>query len=668
MSEIADFFSEQGLLSKAIPNFEVRPQQIQMAEAVMSTLENKKSLAVEAGTGVGKSLAYLLPIFIYCRKERKRAAISTYTKILQNQLLKNDIPIIKSVLNETISVEVVYGQENYLCKRRLNILSDYGLLDTKEEVASLQDIFNWSKTSSGILLEYPKTISPKIRERIGRDADNCQYAKCQFHSACSYFRAKKRFEAANILILNHYLLFANAANDYHLLPKFNLLILDEAHRLEEVCAQFFGIEISNFALSRLLSRIFNPRNRKGILPFLLLSDSQRARIERQIFEILETAELFWTNLKMALSRRVRDEAKQQEFKKRIKSPNLVENILAKPLLKLSASLRELIEQEANPDLVGELRSINKRLSELTIGIDSFLSLSDENSVYWIEFGPKNRMVLATALIDVQEVFQTKVINKYDSVIMTSATLTVNRDFSFFLSRLGADGFPTILLDSPFDYKNQALLFIGNYLPLPTEETKFYPSCAEAIEKLIKISQGRALVLFTSYKALKEVYNRIPSQRFPFYIQTDGPNFELLENFKRDISSVLFATQSFWQGIDVPGPTLSCLVITRLPFDVPLDPRLEGIAESLKEKGLDPFWTFQLPNAVLKFRQGFGRLIRNKKDYGVVSVLDKRIVFRNYGRLFLTSLPKNLKVVDNLKAVSQFFNLREKCRKIVTKNV
>jgi ATP-dependent DNA helicase DinG len=639
-------FSKDGGFAQVLPDFEEREEQTKMALAVFDALSNRHHLMVEAGTGVGKSLAYALPAALWSKANKKRVVVSTYTKILQNQLVKKDLPILKSVIGDDLNVEVIYGQENYLCQRRLNSSINFGLFDTREQASEIDTILEWSKSGSGILAEYPEPLSSNTLERIGRASDNCLFEKCPFYDQCFYFFAKHNWQHADILVVNHYLFFANVETDYFILPQFDAVIMDEAHRLEEVAAHFFGIELSNLSLLRLLSLIHNPRTRRGIIPRITMSNLKRAELSSVLDECRNAASEFFSKIQCQF--------KPNEIKKRIREPNITDNNLDEPLEKLNTILADLVTQEQDLDLAGELTSLTKRVEIVRQSIERFLSHSDKNSVYWIDLNPPDRFCLNTALIDVSRLFADKIFDKIPSVVMTSATLTVNRDFTFLKQRLGAEDSKTLLLDSPFDYQRQAMLYLSESLPLPNEENKFYTACARAIDEILKLSQGRALILFTSYQALKAVYEKVKKDDFTFLVQGDAPVFKLLETFREDVSSVLFATQSFWQGIDVPGEALSCLVITRLPFDVPDDPRLEGVSENLKEHGLEPFYSFQLPQAVLRFRQGFGRLIRNTRDRGVVCVLDKRIIERSYGKSFLDSLPKNLPMAFNINAIAQFY--------------
>ncbi len=655
---VGQVFSSPSQLSSIIDNFEERTEQRDMAIAVYQALKNKEKLFVEAGTGVGKSLAYLLPAALWAQEKKEKVLISTYTKILQNQLIKKDIPIIKEILHLTqndkineINCAVIFGQENYICRRRMSGVLNYGLFDSPYEFAELEKLQGWlDNGGSGIIPEYPHMLG-RLVEKIGRNGDNCKYKKCPHYDNCYYFRARNEWFKADILITNHFLFFANVEAGYMILPKFEAVIFDEAHRLEEVAANFFGLEISNFGIHRLLNSIHNPNTNAGLLTHIEISNALKRDIDKLISEAHQIVDGMFLQFQNLIP--------MYDSKIRTKHPPPVENSIDKMFASLATSLLESKKDNLDDDLDLELKSLIKRLDIYRQSISDFLASDDKNSVYWIETNTQiNKrtplIFLESALIDVSQLFKKKVAEKIPSMIFTSATLTVNKDFSFIKSRLGMDNVKTLLLHSPFDFNKQALLVIPTDLPMPTEDNKFFQSIAAAIDNILILTKGRALVLFTSFDSLQKTYDLVEKSKFEFLIQGKESTFELLDKFKNDISSVLFATQSFWQGIDVPGEALSCLVIVRLPFDVPDDPRLQGICEQLRKNQFEPFSTFQLPNAVLKFRQGFGRLIRNKNDRGVVCVLDKRIVLRDYGKSFIYSLPKNIPLTFSIDAIKDFF--------------
>jgi len=655
---IETVFSNKSSLYSILDNYEERTEQRDMAKSVYQALKENCRLFVEAGTGVGKSLAYLLPVSLWAKENNKKVLISTYTKILQNQLIKKDILILKEILrltrpdnNNEINCAVIFGQENYICRRRLASVLNHGLFDTPYEFAELEEFQKWlDNNGSGIIPEYPKTLS-RLSEKISRDGDNCKFKKCQHYDNCYYFRARNEWFKADLLITNHFLFLANVEAGYMILPKFDAVVFDEAHRLEEVAANFFGFDIYNFGIHRLLNSIHNPMANSGLLAHIETSNATQRDIDKLISDAHQTVDGMFTQFRNLIP--------IQDSKLRIKRPPPIENSIDSIFVSLITSLLESKKENLDDDLDLEMKSLIKRLELYRKGISNFLEADDKNSVYWVESNTLTHrktpiIFLKSALIDIAELFKKKVAEKFQSIIFTSATLTVGKDFSFIKDRLGLNDAKTQLLQSPFDYGKQALLFVPTELPMPTEEKKFYQNCALMIDKILTFSKGRALALFTSYDSLQKTYDLVDKSKFEFLIQGQESTFELLDKFKTDISSVLFATQSFWQGIDVPGEALSCLIIVRLPFDVPDDPRLEGICEQLRKKEQEPFSTFQLPNAVLRFRQGFGRLIRNKKDRGVVCVLDKRIVTRDYGKSFIYSLPKNLPMTFSIEAIRDFF--------------
>ncbi|MBS4015052.1 MAG: DEAD/DEAH box helicase [Candidatus Latescibacteria bacterium] len=655
---IENIFSKASPLLSIVDNYEERNEQNQMAQVVYKALKNKEHLLVEAGTGVGKTLAYLLPAALWIKETGKKVLISTYTKILQNQIIHKDIPILREILrftqnekNEEISCAVIFGQDNYVCRRRLESTVNYGLFDTPYEFSQIGVLQTWlNEGGSGIIPEFPFMLG-RAQEKICRDGDMCKYQKCPFYIDCYYFKARNQWLKADLLVTNHFLFFANVETEYLILPKFDAVVFDEAHRIEEVASKYFGLEVSNYGLHRMLNAIYNPNAKTGIVAHLEIPDSQKRAISDICLEAHDMTEMIFSQFNEYIPR--------QNTKIRIKKPLTVENRLNDIFIRLTHELLAIQPEHLDEDLELELKNRLKRLEAYRNSISQFLEVGDKNSVYWIEKTlPQTRKnpitYLNSALIDISELFQKKVVEKIPSVILTSATLTAGKDFTFLQNRLGLRKAETLYLSSPFNYKEQAIFVIPTNLPLPNEEATFYPSCAETIDKILTYTNGRALVLFTSFDSLNKTYELVDKTKFPFLIQGQAPIFDLLDNFKKDISSVLFATQSFWQGIDVPGESLSCLIIVRLPFDVPDDPRLEGICEKLREKQMEPFTTYQLPNAVLRFRQGFGRLIRNKLDRGVVCVLDKRIVTKDYGKQFIYSLPKNLPLAFSVEAIKEFF--------------
>ncbi len=632
----------QEKLPRVLPFYEERPEQKEMALWVANSLKNSKNLLLEAGTGVGKSLAYLLPLVWHSQKENKRVAVSTYTKILQEQLRKKDIPIVQKLI--PFRYATAYGSDNYLCRRRMERNLRLGLFEPEEEKEFREKVSFWAREKNGLVVDFPENIPSGLLAKIVRDGESCLGKRCPFYDGCYYFRAKREWEEAEVLIINHFLFFAHCATDYQLLPKFDTIIFDEGHRLEDAAVSYFGIDLSHTSFQRSLALLYNPKTKKGLLPNLPISFSRREELKKKVLEVEDSLDDLFLEIN-----------EQIEPRKRILRPPSLRTKFLSELESLNATLlevwRELEDEELKMELWGMIKGLKKKEKE----IREFINLSDSGSVYWVE-KEEGRTYLKSAPLSVAGMIK-EMLSNFKVFILTSATLTVAKDFKFITNRLGIDEANRKILPSPFDYSRQSLLFIDERLPFPSEEEEFVKGCALVIDELIKVARGRTLILFTSFKMMEEVFARCEKGRFPFLKQGDKPPYELLRNFQEDTSSCLFATTSFWQGIDVPGEALSSLIITRLPFDVPDEPRIEGIVEDLREKGIEPFWNFQLPQAVLRFRQGFGRLIRNKNDRGVVSVLDKRIIRRNYGNLFLGSLPENLPITLHMAPVVGFFQER-----------
>ncbi|MEO0072244.1 MAG: helicase C-terminal domain-containing protein [candidate division WOR-3 bacterium] len=657
INHINEIFSDNSPLKEIIPHYEFRREQREMSRAVYEILKNSGVLLVEAGTGVGKTLSYLVAAALWIKETGNKVLVTTYTKVLQDQILKKDFPILKKLFTRLfpheneITCAVIYGQENYVCRRRTVKVSQYGLFDNTAEEVELNRFKQWLETGgSGIIIDYPFRLG-SLAKKVVRDSDICKYQNCEYYEDCYYFRARANWSTVPLLVTNHSLFFANVASDYAILPSFSAVVFDEAHRVEESAAKYFGMEISNQNITHLLDSIKNLQKSSKALVYLNASPQTKNTIN----SLLDQAQLASDELFSQLLSLIPPD----ETKLRLTTPPKINNELDVILNKLSNSLLELAMQipKEKEDLALELKSHLNKLETYRKSINEFLSLKNRNAVYWIETAPHKKALtisLHSALIDISRIFTEGVVAKIPRLILTSATLTVNKNFHFVASRLGLSKPETLYLSSPFDYRQQALLVVPMDLPLPTEEDKFYPQIAETINKIIKMSQGRALVLFTSYEAINRTYELVDKNNFTILVQGQEPPNTLVNKFQEDINSVLFATHTFWQGVDFPGETLSCLIIVRLPFDVPDDPRLEGIRERLSEQNIEPFSNFQLPNAVLKFRQGFGRLIRSKNDRGVICVLDKRIVTKEYGKQFILSLPPGIPLAFTINVIKNFF--------------
>ncbi len=661
MSPAEHCFLPDGPLSRILPGYERRPQQAEMARLVELSLANNGRLAVEAGTGVGKSLAYLVPAALWAKENGKRVAVSTYTRLLQTQLISQDVPLLQKLLScesanrnssfglrhssATIVAAVAFGQENYLCRFRLSNQVARGLFDTMAEAKAADKLFNWAnKTETGVILDYPHSLPAGLASRICRDSAMCRREKCPFRRSCFYFQARDSWEHSSILIVNHSLLFAHLATEADLLPECDAVILDEAHRVEDAAVRHFGNQASEHALTVLLDRLASSHG-AGLVQALGPRSTARRSIQTEASSARVELDRFFRAVEPLFAA----DAQRSRFREPLDSgPS------AEALGRLAKALDEVAPELDDEALSAEMVGVARRLGRSALALEGFRVPEPDGEVHWAERSNQGRLTLLAAPLDVAGLLRGAVYEHFSSTVLTSATLTVAGSFSFISGRLGLDGFETASLDSPFDYEKQTLLYVSGHLPPPTQGPDFNRAAAETITGIIRASMGRALVLFTSYDSMNAVFELMPQTGYNHLLQGDKSTAKLLDDFRDDTHSVLFATQSFWQGIDVPGEALSCLIICRLPFEVPDDPRLTAIAEKLKAEGISPFTQYQLPTAVLRFRQGFGRLIRTATDRGVVCVLDRRILATSYGGSFVKSLPRGVRLTTRLSDLDRFF--------------
>jgi ATP-dependent DNA helicase DinG len=644
-SRAESYFAPDGQLGRLLRGYEHRPQQLVMARKVEQALADHDRLAIEAGTGVGKSLAYLVPAALWAKENGRRVVVSTYTRLLQTQLISQDVPLLSKLLGEPVRASVAFGQENYICKFRLGNQVARGLFDTAGEAKAADRLFQWAdKTETGVILDYPHALPPGLSPRICRDFTVCRRDKCPFRGSCFYFRARDSWQHSSILVVNHSLLFSHLAADAKLLPECDAAILDEAHRIEDAAIKHFGSQASEQTLTLLLDRLASSRG-GGLVQALGPNSAARRSIQIEASAARVELDRFFRAVEPLFAQ----DAQRSRFREPLDSGSSAE-----VLARLAKALDEVVPELDDEATSAEMAGVACRLGWSARALEAFSQPEPDGEVHWAERSGQGRLSLVAAPLDVAGLLPAALYDRYSSTVLTSATLTVAGSFSFVSRRLGLEGFETASLDSPFDYKSQSLLYVSDHLPPPTQTGEFNRAAAAAITAIIKASRGRALVLFTSYDSMNAVFALMPQTDYNYLVQGDTSPAKLLDDFRQDTHSVLFATQSFWQGVDVPGEALSCLVICRLPFEVPDDPRLTAIAEKLRADGISPFTAYQLPVAVLRFRQGFGRLIRTASDRGVVCVLDKRIIAGNYGGSFLKSLPKGVRVTTKLGDIDRFF--------------
>jgi ATP-dependent DNA helicase DinG len=641
VERVRSFFSESGPLSKA-KNFEFRPQQQEMATAIANALEEERHLVVEAGTGVGKSLAYLTPAILFALEQHKKAIISTHTINLQEQLLYKDIPILKKILPVEFEAALVKGRQNYLCPRRLErALQQANELFTGPEQNELNRVAEWARTTrDGSLTDLSVEPDPKIWIQVCSEAHICTQKTCGQDPRCFYQQARKRLLAADVLVINHTLLFVLLGPEVQeeresgfIFPN-DFLILDEAHTVERVASRQIGIGISQYGLRSTIQRLYNARTRKGL--FTVMRDAQGVRLAA---ELVDDAEKFFAAVESKC-----DFNKGREF--RVRDVDLVPDTITGRLTALQARIAEAVKRSDDEFLKAELQEYGRRLRDNRGGITAFLEQNRPEHVYWVERAGKTAqfLTLNAAPIDVAPELRQRIFRDNCSCIMTSATLSVGRaDLAYFRRRIGADDAEPVLLGSPFNFQKQMRMFIVRKMPDP-REAGYGEALEHWIAHFVEKTEGCAFVLFTSYRGMQQIADRMAQffsqKKFNLLVQGGGaPRGKLLDQFKTTPRSVLFGTDSFWMGVDVPGEALSNVIITRLPFAVPDHPLIEAKLELIEGRGGDPFTEYSLPEAILKLRQGIGRLIRTKSDRGIIVILDSRILTKPYGRAFLQALPK-----------------------------
>ncbi|MFN0140698.1 MAG: ATP-dependent DNA helicase [Pyrinomonadaceae bacterium] len=645
-------FGPDGLIAQFHPAYEHREGQVEMAGAISRAFAEKRHLIVEASTGTGKTLAYLIPAIEETLRSKRRIVISTGTKNLQEQLMEKDIPFLQKTLPAKFTAAYMKGRSNYACQYRVHKAGDQPILEGLDEIDHFREVADWvrdTKTGDRAELTYlPENLS--FWNRINARSDICIGQKCPDFEPCFITLMRARADAAEIVIVNHHLFFADLnvrGNQFgKVIPDYTAVIFDEAHLIEDIAADYFGFQVSNFRIDELVKDA-------NQLP---INDAIAAvGIGKTCAKVAGLSEQFWVRFDQARGAEGRFPLLADEFSERTSGGDTRPTRLGEAYNALDDALGRLeTETDAYSEKIPEAESVVRRIRQTRFDLDFIVRVADRNFVYWLERRGRG-IYLQASPVDVSQLLNEKLFDKVDTCVLTSATLATNGSFNFIRDRLGLGKAKTDTLVAPssFDYEQQALLYLPRTMPDP-RSPEFTQMAAAEIVQILQRTEGRAFVLCTSNQSMTALFELVSSRiGFPCFLQGTMSKTGLLDKFRATSNAVLFATSSFWQGVDVQGEQLSCVIIDKLPFAVPTDPLVQARSKFIDENGGRSFFDYSVPQAIISLKQGIGRLIRSREDRGVIAILDPRLRTKQYGRDFLQSLPR-MRITSELNDIEDIF--------------
>ncbi|MDQ1522218.1 MAG: ATP-dependent helicase DinG [Pyrinomonadaceae bacterium] len=648
-----EIFGRGGLIARSHPDYEFRPGQIQMAEAVLRAFEERRHLLVEAGTGTGKTLAYLVPAIAAATARGERVIISTGTKNLQEQLMEKDIPFLQRVLPKKFTAAYMKGRNNYACLQRIKRAESAPILDGLDDVDHFEEVRHWARDSQtgdrAELIQLPENLS--FWRHIDARSEICLGQKCPDYDPCFITRMRQRAQDADIVIVNHHLFFADLAlrgGEYgQVLPDYGAVIFDEAHAIEDVAAEYFGHQVSNYQVEDLLRD----------LQLVPVTDSDANKeLTRAGGRVARFSERFWQGFQETRGEEGRAPVLPGTFARKNARGEIEATALGDSYLSLDGALNRMeTTLDALREQPPEVENLVRRIREVRFGLEFIIAGDDKRYVYWMERRGRG-LFLRASPIDVSTLLQDKLFERVETVVMTSATLASAGNFTFARERLGLNDDKTdeLVAPSSYDYQNQSVLYLPPRMPVPSSPQWAEAAAAEVL-RILEVTRGRAFVLSTSLSGMRSLYERVaPQVDFPCLMQGTASKTGLLDKFRTTPNAVLFATSSFWQGVDVRGDALSCVIIDKLPFAVPSDPIVAARQRFIEDAGGSSFYEYSVPQAIISLKQGLGRLIRSATDRGVLSVLDPRLRTQAYGRQFIKSLPP-CRVTSDLSEVARVFD-------------